>query len=603
MLLGPEWMFHPGDDVRWAAPGLNEAGWTRISARKPLSAYGFGDTAFGWYRLHVHLTQQRPEVAISVAGITGRYELYANGERLGGRGDLQQHSFFTQSMTVSYPVPERLIGPEGDLVVALRVSLIANRRFDPGFSNPLGGSDLLLETRAGEAEHTSYANTHLVLIALLEMGTCFFTGSVALLLFLAMRERREYLLAAAFLFLSCARDLLQSHMLLSTFTLATSVLAALLYALTTILFFAFVWQLLRLHGRGWAYALAGLVLLGFLCVSLHYLAVLPLVLGTLLFNGCDLLAFAGLTVAVIVALRRGQRDGWVFLPIVVAYLVIRGDRFFEGLYRYPHEIAYATVDIAGFSVDWNRLVQVGTYLTMAVFVVLRTVRIAYERAEAANEMEAAQRVQQVLLGSGREATPGFAVETVYRPAQEVGGDFFFVSPGEDASLLVVVGDVSGKGLLAAMRVSMILGVLQSEESRSPGKVLARLNDVLLLQRDIGFTTACCVRVERDGRYTLANAGHLSPYQGGVEVETEPALPLGLASDQQYPSTEGVLARGETLMLISDGVIEARSESGELFGFERTARLTADSAAVVGETAQRFGQDDDITVVSVALAAA
>ncbi len=230
------------------------------------------------------------------------------------------------------------------------------------------------------------------------------------------------------------------------------------------------------------------------------------------------------------------------------------------------------------------------------------VETARERAAYAAELQAASTVQQLLLQSASGVTPGFQVESVYLPASEVGGDFFFVSPAPDGSLTAIVGDVSGKGLTAAMRVAMILGALRRETSHDPAAILAGLNNVLIAQGQLGFTTACCVRIALTGEYTLANAGHVSPYLSGRELDTPPALPLGLVADQAYESVSGKLAASDRLVLLSDGVLEARAPDGELYGFERLPALTVMPARQIADTAQRFGQEDDITVLTLAIAA-
>lgn len=228
------------------------------------------------------------------------------------------------------------------------------------------------------------------------------------------------------------------------------------------------------------------------------------------------------------------------------------------------------------------------------------VETARERAAYAAELQAASTVQQLLLQSASQTTPGFEVNSVYLPASEVGGDFFFVAPAPDGSLTAIVGDVSGKGLTAAMRVAMILGALRRETSNNPGDILAGLNNVLIAQGQLGFTTACCIRVSLSGEYTVANAGHVSPYVSGRELSTPPALPLGLVPDQIYPSINGKLGPSERLVLLSDGVLEARAPDGELYGFDRLASLTLEPAQLIAETAQRFGQEDDISVLTLAL---
>ncbi len=236
------------------------------------------------------------------------------------------------------------------------------------------------------------------------------------------------------------------------------------------------------------------------------------------------------------------------------------------------------------------------------FLCTEMVETARERAAYAAELQAASTVQQLLLQSASRTTPGFQVESVYLPASEVGGDFFFVSPAPDGSLTAIVGDVSGKGLTAAMRVAMILGALRRETSHDPAAILAGLNNVLIAQGQLGFTTACCIRIALTGEYTLANAGHVSPYLSGREVDTPPALPLGLVADQTYESVNGKLAASDRLVLLSDGVLEARTPAGELYGFERLPALTLMPAQQIADTAQRFGQEDDITVLTLAIAA-
>jgi serine phosphatase RsbU (regulator of sigma subunit) len=152
-----------------------------------------------------------------------------------------------------------------------------------------------------------------------------------------------------------------------------------------------------------------------------------------------------------------------------------------------------------------------------------------------------------------------------------------------------------------MRVAMILGALRRETSHDPGEILAGLNDALIAQGQLGFTTACCIRISLSGEYTLANAGHIAPYLSGRELETPSALPLGLIPKQTYGLMQGCLAPGERLVLLSDGVPEARSLAGELYGFERLSDLTLMPAQDIAEAAQRFGQEDDITVLTLAIA--
>ena len=184
-------------------------------------------------------------------------------------------------------------------------------------------------------------------------------------------------------------------------------------------------------------------------------------------------------------------------------------------------------------------------------LVAEMVGAARDRAAYAAELHAASTVQQLLLQSASRPTPGFHVDSVYLPASEVGGDFFFVSPAPDGSITAIVGDVSGKGLTAAMRVAMIFGALRRETSHDPGKILSGLNNALITQGQLGFTTACCIRISLSGEYAVANAGHIAPHLSGRELDTPSALPLGLVPDQTYELMHGRLAFGERLVLLSD----------------------------------------------------
>jgi len=125
-----------------------------------------------------------------------------------------------------------------------------------------------------------------------------------------------------------------------------------------------------------------------------------------------------------------------------------------------------------------------------------------------------------------------------------------------------------------------------------------MNQRMLARSKYGFTTCLVLRLDPDGTITVANAGHLAPYLGYNEVTVENGLPLGLAADSVYAESSFHLDTGEALTLITDGVVEARAKSGELFGFERTASISTLSAQHIAATAAAFGQQDDITVLKI-----
>ena len=218
------------------------------------------------------------------------------------------------------------------------------------------------------------------------------------------------------------------------------------------------------------------------------------------------------------------------------------------------------------------------------------------RDELRVEFEAAREVQERLVVPAVDI-PGFRIESVYTPARQVGGDFFRVVPGEDGGVFVVVGDVSGKGLKAAMTVSTIMGALRDYPSHRPTDVLAHLNRVLHGQVT-GFVTCCIALIATDGTMHLANAGNPAPYRNGEEMPVEPGLPLAMLSDASYPETRYQVALGDRLAFVSDGVIEATNSQGELYGFERTRAISTESARQIAQAAELFGQEDDITVLTL-----
>ena len=231
-------------------------------------------------------------------------------------------------------------------------------------------------------------------------------------------------------------------------------------------------------------------------------------------------------------------------------------------------------------------------------------RAQVEKATLESEMAAAREVQRVMVPEDLPRIEGYAIDSVYRPAAEVGGDFFQVIPLKSGRALVAIGDVSGKGLRAAMVVSMIVGMLRTASgyTEEPAEILEGLNRWLAGRIHDGFATCLLVRLERDGRFMLANAGHLPPYLNGTELQVAGSLPLGLEESASYEQSSGAMAAGDALVLLTDGVAEAQNERRVLFGFgEVETMLRAGATAKhVAERAQQHGQSDDITVLQVAL---
>jgi serine phosphatase RsbU (regulator of sigma subunit) len=184
----------------------------------------------------------------------------------------------------------------------------------------------------------------------------------------------------------------------------------------------------------------------------------------------------------------------------------------------------------------------------------------------------------------------------------VGGDFFQILPLEGAgNALIVVGDVTGKGVQAGMLVALIVGAIRSvaQQTQAPEQILRRVNDQLCERQQAG-ATCMVMRISAEGVVQIAHAGHVPPYLNDQELKLEGALPLGMFAGVDFSSETFRLNPGDTLTLFSDGVSEAQDSRGNLFGFDRVHQMMSGpvTAADIAAAAQRFGQEDDITVLQV-----
>ena len=230
--------------------------------------------------------------------------------------------------------------------------------------------------------------------------------------------------------------------------------------------------------------------------------------------------------------------------------------------------------------------------------------VANSRRQSALEQEfkSARELQQLLIPETLPDVPGFTLTSAYRPDQEVGGDFFQIIPIEGGSTLVILGDVSGKGLKAAMAVSLIVGAIRvlADENPDPAQLLTQLNHSLHGRLQGGFATCVALRLDPSGRCAIASAGHPAPFLNAAELNLPGALPLGLMPAASYEETTLQLSQGDRLALYTDGMLEARNQSGELYGYARLEALfaTRPNAEQATKAAINFGQDDDITVLTL-----
>jgi hypothetical protein len=322
-------------------------------------------------------------------------------------------------------------------------------------------------------------------------------------------------------------------------------------------------------------------------VAVHFLAVSLML---------RLLLFALLLWVVVEGIRRQGVEGWLVLPVVV----LRGINAFTTLLSLLHIRMYWFP--FGVEVDLGTFANLLVALVIALLLLRRLLQSVKRQRLMALDVKQAQEVQQVILPEARLALPGLTIESEYRPAREVGGDFFQIIPhNSDGNLLIVAGDVTGKGLQAGMLVALLVGAIRTAArfTDDPVVVLGELNQRLMGRGD-AQATCLALRIDADGGATLANAGHVAPYLNGEELAMEGALPLGMFEGAESSVMHFELKAGDRLVLMSDGIAEAMDANGRLFGFERVHELlrTATTAAEIAGAAQAFGQEDDISVISV-----
>jgi hypothetical protein len=309
------------------------------------------------------------------------------------------------------------------------------------------------------------------------------------------------------------------------------------------------------------------------------------------------LALLGLLALVTVkGIREQGKEGWLVLPAVFLMAFAQFQSELISLQMHGTFFAFGTVFF------YNEAADLALSGVIALLLLRRLSLSIQRQRQMALDVKQAQEVQQVLIPKQQTPIPGLTIETVYRPAREVGGDFFqIVQHATNGSALIVAGDVAGKGLKAGMLVALIVGAIRTvtDTSFDPAFVLDVLNRRLIRRGD-AQATCLAVHLDVDGDITIANAGHLPPYLNGKALEMEGALPLGIIEAAEPSVLCLHLEPGDTLLLMSDGIVEATNGEGQLFGFERISELLRlnISAADLADAAHAFGQEDDISIISV-----
>lgn len=622
--LTAPWRYHFGDDPAWAAAGFDDSQWQLIPPEQatPQQAEP-ADVNFGWYRIRVKLPATQEPLALAIGQVP--CEVYADGRLVGTVGKMRPRPEAEDLDNVNVlPLPRDLNGRS--VVLAVRTAsmvgnmgILSRPPYEPSVAPARlqwqlreAASNKLLVEGAADSNPFLYQGAPELLTDAFAQSL----GMFSLGLFLLRRRSTEYGWVALAYILSVissiARDYLQFHHAPGSYH------ASLMDAILVVFLFAtgmYVWQFIEARRRGLFRAAMVLTALYGLVSQLLVYSVLGDLLGNRLLalfvgNGICLVLLQGTVILFFVRMgisaRHGNRNaqlllipftfGWCLSLLAIFSMTLS----WAGVMK---PWTFTAMHLGQVTITWTYIFNWLSLASMGMILVLRFARSAEQEQRLSGEMETARKVQAQLVPAELPGTEHFRFEAVYRAASEVGGDLYQVYPRADGSVMVLVGDVSGKGLKAAMLGTLVVGAARAlaAEKLSPAAMLSGINEALRGNTDGGFVTCLCCEIAPDGRLTLSNAGHLAPYRNGEEVHCASGLPLGVVDGADYSETELQLDEGDALTFLSDGVVEARNAQGELFGFDRARAISAEPARRIAERAVEFGQEDDITVLGMRFA--
>lgn len=618
-----DWQFHLGDDLRWAQPSFNDSRWTTIQTNQTWGDQGYPSyTGFAWYRRHIGIVPRAGETgdySIFIQEVQDACEVYWNGTLIGRYGRVPPRAiWFESNFEHAFQLGHATSG-----VLAVRVWKAPLYAFDP---SDVGGIYL---PQVGDSQtialEESAQDWQIISGDLFDYGLVLLRVFIAFLcLVLWYRNRKEHLFVWVALYTATpvAIDIVREGLfrIPIPWNIARSLNQPIYMLYHVSMWFLLVW-LLRLHEspaivrttRVLAYIaiVAGISdgLLMFFWAS----ATLWMQWADGILDIVIVLVQAYPFVIIALAARRKQD--------AARWAVASGALLLQTIYtleaagalgrRFTHWSLFDFINNPLFQIQQvyfypEKIVSLALFATILYAVY----RYALEQQARQNvmerELQSGREVQQVLVPEALPAIEGYAVTSAYQPYMEVGGDFFQIIPNPDGSTTVALGDVSGKGLKAGMSVSMIVGVLRAEAGNTnPAQMLGALNRCLAGRMGGGFATGMVFRLDRDGKVTFANAGHLPPYLNGQEYQLDASLPLGLIAYSDYTENTLQLQPGDQLSVYTDGVLEATNAKGELFGFDRMKALfaTRPTAQQAVQAAMDFGQEDDITVLTLTRLAA
>lgn len=619
--LASGWEFHIGDNPSWASPEFDDSQWRQIGADNTWGAQGFPSyTGYAWYRYHVAIDPVAgapKDLALLIPLIDDCYEVYWNGLLVGRNGRLPPHPVWY----VSQPPQTYGLGPVRNGVLAIRVWKSPLSSTDPdtvgGFEGtPVLGGPEAIAARKAQIDFSWLRSQQLAfslnLLYLL----------VAVLSLLAwLRDRKQWLVLCmgGYTLAQSLGVFLGAFRILFSFAIAVGLLQPVLM-LQDVSLWLLLLLLLRLEESPAIVRLTRWWILLF-CIAFGVDGVVTAAWGvgpdalvqwmdaicTVIFTPLETFPIVLVIIAFVQHKRLDSARWLVAACAIITEMVFVIRNAASQFVRFTHWTLADKIRAPLFTLYGNpispRVISETLLLLSIVYAVYRfSVENRRQQSALEQEYKNALEIQQVLIPEQLPAVPGFTVTSAYKPAQQVGGDFFQIIPLEDGATLVILGDVSGKGLRAAMAVSLIVGAVRAlvENDSRPARLLTELNRRLTGRLQGAFATCIIARINPGSECILASAGHPAPYLNGREIPLSGALPLGLSPTTTYEEVALQLNVGDHFSLYTDGLLEARSPAGEIYSFERLESLFSShpSAAQATQAAVNFGQDDDITVLTL-----
>jgi sigma-B regulation protein RsbU (phosphoserine phosphatase) len=594
----PTVRYHFGDNSRWADPAFDDSSWP-VAQNGLVPSRSRDTNRFLWMRIRVPVPGKlNGPLALHLADLGVQpmtWQAFVNGQPIAGQGAFPPHADpANPPVSPVIDLPSSVAPPGSTPLIAVR-EWYAPAFFESGVPNhPTAVIDearvLGLAVRARGAETLVANGPEYALSALLALA------GIALLVFWGSSRSPEYLWAGVMVVSPMFIAILSAAPVTARLSYHAQTLAiTLVYSAGLMAEIELMWTLFQLRAR-WLRILWHAIWIAFILAALVEAYALQ---SPALQHLCQIVIVAGIPAFDVILFPVCIRE--MFRPrgnrAIAAAQALMEVIIALGIFGYS-----VHTTLGSFSLDLFQLTVTLLGLAISAMLFRRAWKAWKESSSLRVEFEAAREVQQQLV-TAPPVTPGFRIESAYLPAMQVGGDFYRVLPYDNGELLVVVGDVSGKGLRAAMTVSAIIGSLRTLSARAPAEILGELNRSLAGNLHGGFVTCLAARLLSDGSCTLASAGHLPPYRNGVEFDAGCGFPLGITLSTTFEERQLQLAPGDTLTFLSDGVVEARNAHGELFGFERTQKISTLSAHAIADAAKAFGQEDDISVLTLKFAPA